>query len=114
MQAVSIYPSVIIKFYYGGIDENGNPLMEHTDTNLMNQRNLLQEITGEEVLNGLTLDPSMKASLETSLRHRYDNAIVQNDRQIAQLASQMNQYLERKKSAQEQYKNTMSLIDFAF
>jgi len=52
--------------------------------------------------------------LETSLRHRYDNAIVQNDRQIAQLASQMNQYLERKKSAQEQYTKTMSLIDFAF
>jgi len=114
MQAVSIYPSVIIKFYYGGIDENGNPLMEHTDTDLMNQRNLLQEITGEEVLNGLTLDPSMKASLETMLRHRYDNAIVQNDRQIAQIASQMTHYLERKKSAQEQYKNTMSLIDFAF
>ena len=114
MASLYIYPSAIIKFSYGGIDENGNPIMEHTDTDLMNQRNLLQEITGEEVLNGLKLDPSLKALLETSLRHRYDNAIVQNDRQIAQLASQMNQYLERKKSAQEQYTKTMSLIDFAF
>lgn len=114
MASLNIYPSAIIKFYYGGIDENGNPLMEHADTDLMNQRILLQGITGEEVLKGLTLDPSMRALLEASLRHRYDNSIVQNDRQIAQLASQMNQYLERKKSAQEKYDRGLNLIDFAF
>ena len=114
MASLNIYPSAIIKFYYGGIDENGNPLMEHADTDLINQRTLLQGITGEEVLKGLTLDPSMRALLEASLRHRYDNSIVQNDRQIAQLASQMNQYLERKKSAQEKYDRGLNLIDFAF
>ncbi len=114
MTALLIYPSKIIDYSYGEIDENGMPVMETDTLNLMQNTNLLRQVMAEEVLKGLTLNPAMKGDMEKALNARLQKTIESNDRSIAHLAKQMSQYLDSKDQAQKNYQKGMNLLDFAF
>ena len=114
MTALLIYPSKIIDYSYGEIDENGVPVMETDTINLMQNTNLLRQVMAEEVLKGLTLNPAMKGEMQKALNARLQQAIETNDRSIAHLAKQMSQYIDSKDQAQKNYQKGMNLLDFAF
>ena len=114
MTALLIYPSKIIDYSYGVIDENGMPVMETDTMNLMQNTNLLRQVMAEEVLKGLTLNPAMKGEMQKVLNARLQQAIELNDRQIAQLAKQMTRYIDGKDQAQKDFQKGMNLVDFAF
>ena len=114
MPSLSIMPSIEIETYFGGIDENGMPLLESQKVNLMQNTNLLNTVKADEVLKGLTLDPAMKGEIENRLNARYQQAIASNDRSIAKLAQQMTRYIENKDTARKEHDKALNLLDFAF
>ena len=115
MTALSIYPSTDIMQYWGELDEKGMPFLNHAKkVNLMQQSHLLSQVKAEEVLKGVSLVSSMKDELKTLLRTRYDQAVVSNDRSIANLAQQMSRFIENKNTAQKNYRKGIELVDFAF
>ena len=115
MTALLIYPSTQIVQYWGEIDEKGMPVLANTKgVNLMQQTRLLTQVKAEEVLKGLSLDPAMKDELNTLLRTRYDQAVVSNDRSIANLAMQMSKFIENKDKAKKNYQRGLNLVDDTF